>query len=264
MYCNSMFENWLPTSEPPVPDVVADSEEVVCQALGTLRTQMASKLGLVDPTKKEFKIAWILDFPSFIWDEEEKRWAANHHPFTSPRDEDLDKLESNPGAVLAKAYDLVINGYECAGGSIRIHNPDVQSHVFRVLGMTPEQGRERFGFLLDALKYGAPPHGGIALGLDRWTMMLAGYAVALRFIHYSDGHGNLHLWGMVLVVALGLVVAVASIYLIYVLEILKFNRLRRQSLARRAEVEADGEPQVGAAAAAAREPQETVPRREVG
>ena len=116
----------------------------------------------------------MLDFPSFIWDDEEKRWAANHHPFTAPMDEDLAKLESDPGSVRAKAYDLVINGYECGGGSIRIHNPEVQSRLFAVLGMTPEQARQRFGFLLDALKFGAPPHGGIALGLDRWTMMLAG------------------------------------------------------------------------------------------
>ncbi len=154
--------------------VAADTEDAVCQALGTLRTQMAAKLGLVDPTKKVFKIAWVLDFPSFIWDEEEKRWAANHHPFTAPRDEDLDELESDPGSVLAKAYDLVINGYEVGGGSIRIHNPEVQSRLFKVLGMSEEQARGRFGFLLDALKYGAPPHGGIALGLDRLSMMLTG------------------------------------------------------------------------------------------
>ena len=116
----------------------------------------------------------MLDFPSFIWDDEEKRWAANHHPFTAPRDEDLSRLETDPGSVLAKAYDLVMNGYEVGGGSIRIHNPEVQSRLFKVLGMGEEQARARFGFLLDALKYGAPPHGGVALGLDRWAMMLAG------------------------------------------------------------------------------------------
>jgi aspartyl-tRNA synthetase len=153
---------------------VADREEVVAQSLGVLRTHLAQALKLVDPTKKDFKIAWVLDFPSFIWDDEEKRWAANHHPFTAPRDEDLPRLESDPGSVKAKAYDLVINGYECGGGSVRIHNPEVQSRLFAVLGMTPEQARQRFGFLLDALKFGAPPHGGIALGLDRWAMMLAG------------------------------------------------------------------------------------------
>jgi aspartyl-tRNA synthetase len=156
--------------------IVADKEDVVCQSLGTLRNHLAAQLRLIDPEKREFKVAWVLDFPSFIWDEEEKRWAANHHPFTAPMDEDLPKLESNPGSVRAKAYDLVINGYEIGGGSIRIHNPDVQSRVFAVLGMSPEQARQRFGFLLDALKFGAPPHGGIALGLDRLSMMLAGTA----------------------------------------------------------------------------------------
>jgi aspartyl-tRNA synthetase len=154
--------------------LVADKEKIVCQALGTLRAHLASLLKLYDPKKPNFKILWMVDFPSFIWDEEEKRWAANHHPFTAPRDEDLDKLETDPGSVRAKAYDLVINGYECAGGSIRIHSPEVQSRVFSVLGMSREQAKQRFGFLLDALTYGAPPHGGIALGLDRWTMMLAG------------------------------------------------------------------------------------------
>ena len=153
---------------------VADKEEVVCQSLGTLRNHLAAQLQLFDPAKPEFKVAWILDFPSFVWDEEEKRWAANHHPFTAPMEEDLAKLESEPGRVRAKAYDLVINGYECGGGSIRIHDPEVQSRVFAVLGMSPEQARQRFGFLLDALRFGAPPHGGIALGLDRMCMMLAG------------------------------------------------------------------------------------------
>jgi aspartyl-tRNA synthetase len=152
---------------------VADKEETVCQALGTLRTQLAATLKLYDSSRPEYKIAWVYDFPSFLWDAEDKRWAANHHPFTAAMDEDLDKLETDPGSVRAKAYDLVINGYEAGGGSIRIHNPDVQTRVFAVLGMAPDQARQRFGFLLDALKYGAPPHGGIALGLDRWTMMLA-------------------------------------------------------------------------------------------
>jgi aspartyl-tRNA synthetase len=135
---------------------------------------LASELKLYDSTRKEFKLAWVIDFPLFIWDKEEKRWAANHHPFTAPMDEDLPLLESDPGKVRAKAYDLVLNGYELGGGSIRIHNPEIQSRVFSVLGMSPEEARQRFGFLLDALKHGAPPHGGIALGLDRWTMWLAG------------------------------------------------------------------------------------------
>ncbi|HTU23484.1 MAG TPA: aspartate--tRNA ligase [Gemmataceae bacterium] len=150
------------------------SEDLVCKVLGALRTQLAATLGLIDPSRRDFKVAWVVDFPSFIWDEEEKRWAANHHPFTAPRDEDLAFLESEPAKVRAKAYDLVINGYEAGGGSIRIHSPEVQSRLFAVLGMAPEQARQRFGFLLDALKYGAPPHGGIALGLDRLTMILSG------------------------------------------------------------------------------------------
>ena len=163
---------------------VADKEAVVCDALGALRQHVATQLKLytnwwergVDakPTADDFKIVWVTDFPSFIYDEEEKRWAANHHPFTAPRDEDLQYLESDPGKVKAKAYDLVMNGYEVGGGSIRIHNPDVQSRLFSVLGMSIEDAKARFGFLLDALKFGAPPHGGIALGLDRWAMMLAG------------------------------------------------------------------------------------------
>jgi aspartyl-tRNA synthetase len=153
---------------------VADTEDVVCSALGALRISLATTLKLYDPTKLEFKLAWVVDFPLFTWDADDKRWASNHHPFTAPAAADLDRQEIDTANVKAQAYDLVINGDECGGGSIRIHNPEVQSRVFGVLGMTPEQGRERFGFLLDALKYGAPPHGGIALGLDRWTMMLAG------------------------------------------------------------------------------------------
>jgi aspartyl-tRNA synthetase len=156
--------------------LAADTEDAVCQSLGAVRQQLAGTLKLIDPAKKEFKATWVVDFPSFLWDEEEKRWVANHHPFTAPRDEDLDRLESDPGSVRAKAYDLVINGYEAAGGSIRIHDPEVQARVFKVLGMSEEQARQRFGFLLEALRSGAPPHGGIAPGLDRMAMILAGTA----------------------------------------------------------------------------------------
>lgn len=153
---------------------VADSEGVVCDALGALRTHLAQQLNLIDPAKKDFKLLWVVDFPMFTWSEEDQRWAANHHPFTAPRDEDLPLLESDPGKVRAKAYDLVLNGYEVGGGSIRIHTQEVQSRVFSMLGMPLEEAKKRFGFLLDALQSGAPPHGGIALGLDRWCMILAG------------------------------------------------------------------------------------------
>jgi aspartyl-tRNA synthetase len=147
----------------------------VLEELGRVRQHLAEQvLKLLDPSKQDFKAAWIVDFPLLLWDKEEKRWVANHHPFTAPMDEDLPHLESGPGKVRAKAYDLVINGYETAGGSIRIHHPEVQTRLFALLGMTAEQARQRFGFLLDALRSGAPPHGGIAFGLDRWTMLLAG------------------------------------------------------------------------------------------
>jgi len=155
--------------------LVADSEAVVSDALGGVRTYLANKLGLL-ANSTAFHFAWIVDFPMFAWDEEEKRWAAIHHPFTSPRDEDLHLLESDPGKVRAKAYDLVLNGYEVGGGSIRIHRQDVQNTVFKMLGMGVDEAKARFGFLLDALQSGAPPHGGIALGLDRFAMLLAGTA----------------------------------------------------------------------------------------
>jgi aspartyl-tRNA synthetase len=153
---------------------VADQGGVVCDALGGLRTYLGQKLGLIDAAKGQYMVAWVVDFPMFGWDEEEKRWNALHHPFTSPRDEDLARLETDPGKVHAKAYDLVLNGYELGGGSIRIHRQDVQSRVFKMLGMEADEAKARFGFLLDALNSGAPPHGGIALGLDRLCMILSG------------------------------------------------------------------------------------------
>ncbi len=126
-----------------------------------------------------FRLLWVTDFPMFEWDETEQRWNAAHHPFTSPHENDMDKLESDPGAVRALAYDVVLNGTELGSGSIRIHRQDIQARIFNALGMSPEEQQARFGFFLEALQYGTPPHGGIALGLDRIVMILAG-AESLR------------------------------------------------------------------------------------
>ncbi len=151
---------------------VADSATITNEALGRLRGHLGDILGFTD--KNTFKFVWITDFPLLEWDEEAKRHTAVHHPFTAPRDEDIPLLDSDPGKVRAKAYDLVLNGSEIGGGSIRIHDQSVQSKMFSMLGIGTEEAREKFGFLLDALEYGAPPHGGLAFGLDRLVMILTG------------------------------------------------------------------------------------------
>jgi aspartyl-tRNA synthetase len=163
-------------SESTVGPEVKQHDRAVYTAAGLLRLALAQKYaerhGAFKPG--DFRFLWVTDFPMFEWDEEGQRWAAAHHPFTSPHERDMDKLESDPGAVRALAYDIVLNGTELGSGSIRIHRQDIQAKIFRALGMSDEEAKERFGFFLEALTYGTPPHGGIALGLDRTVMILAG------------------------------------------------------------------------------------------
>ena len=152
--------------------LVADKDSVVYASLGALRCELASRYELIEPGK--FNLLWVTDFPLFEYSEEEARYVAMHHPFTSPKDEDIELLDTDPGAVRAKAYDIVLNGVELGGGSIRIFNSELQAKMFEKLGFTPEQAMERFGFLINAFRYGTPPHGGMAYGLDRMVMLMTG------------------------------------------------------------------------------------------
>ena len=149
--------------------IISDKKQIVKQALGTLRLNLGKKLNLIS---NNYELLWVIDFPAFEYSEEENRYVACHHPFTAPKDSDIDKLLNDKANCYSKAYDIVINGYEAGGGSIRIHDQDVQKKMFEALELTDEQIKEKFGFFVDALKYGTPPHGGLALGLDRLTMLL--------------------------------------------------------------------------------------------
>ncbi len=150
---------------------VADEWKITCNALGAVRAKLGKDLNLIK--KNHFEFAWVNDFPLFEWNEDEDRWEAAHHMFSMPKEEFLDDMEENPGAVIGDLYDLVCNGYELASGSIRIHNPEIQKRIFNIVGFSEEEANEKFGFLLKAFKYGAPPHGGIAPGLDRLVMIMA-------------------------------------------------------------------------------------------
>jgi len=160
---------------PPAGSTVlfaADTWELTSRVLGALRLKLGEELGLIDESRFDF--LWVEDFPMFEWDEQEQRWNARHHPFTRPAPEWEERFDQDPGQAIAVAYDLIANGNEIGGGSLRIHEPELQARVFDLLQITPEQQRLKFGFLLDALAMGAPPHGGIAFGLDRMVMVLAG------------------------------------------------------------------------------------------
>ena len=173
-FSEEYLANILKTAEAEPGDLllfVADKPSVVTAALGALRIEMAKRRGLIDENKLAF--TWVVDFPMFEYSEEEKRYVAMHHPFTSPREEDIPLLATDPGKVYAKAYDMVLNGTEIGGGSIRIHRRDVQDAVFHAIGLSEEQAQEKFGFMMGAFEYGAPPHGGLAFGLDRLVMIMA-------------------------------------------------------------------------------------------
>ncbi|MEG0829009.1 MAG: aspartate--tRNA ligase [Anaerovoracaceae bacterium] len=167
--------------------IVSDKKQVVFDSLGFLRREIAGQMGLLDD--KQYNLLWVVDFPLYEHDEETGQYHAKHHPFTSPRTEDLDKLESDPGNVKAQAYDIILNGVELGGGSIRIHDRQLQEKMFKVLGLTQEEIDSKFGFLVEAFKYGAPPHGGLAYGLDRLVMLLTGEKSIREVIAFPKNQG---------------------------------------------------------------------------
>jgi aspartyl-tRNA synthetase len=168
--------------------ILAGEKRKTQTALGTLRLEVADQLELRDPNK--FAPLWVVDFPLLEWDEDDERFFAMHHPFTSPKQEDMDLFDSNPGDMRANAYDFVINGVEIGGGSIRIFNPEIQQKMFSALGIDKQEADEKFGFLLDAFKYGAPPHGGIAFGFDRWCAVFGGSDSIRDFIAFPKNNAG--------------------------------------------------------------------------
>ncbi len=174
-YSDDELRGWLERGGANPGDlmlILAGATKKTRKQLNELRLEMGSRLGLRDPQK--FSCLWVVDFPLFEWDDETQRYYAMHHPFTAPNPEDVDKLDTDTGAVRATAYDMVVNGNELGGGSIRIHDSELQDHMFRLLGLSEDEARYKFGFLMDAFKYGAPPHGGLAFGFDRFVSILAG------------------------------------------------------------------------------------------
>ena len=174
-FTDDQLKKWLERGDAKPGDlmlILAGQTMKTRKQLCELRLEMGSRLGLRDPQK--FSCLWVVDFPLFEWDDETQRYYAMHHPFTAPNPEDIDKLDSDTGSVRATAYDMVVNGNELGGGSIRIHESDLQNTMFRLLGLSEDEARYKFGFLMDAFKYGAPPHGGLAFGFDRFVSILAG------------------------------------------------------------------------------------------
>ena len=185
------LNNWADTCKASSGDLIlilAGEKDKTRKALSSLRLHLAEELGLRNPA--EFAPLWVLDFPLLEWDEETNRYHAMHHPFTSPKPEDIEKLDTDPAAVRANAYDLVLNGNEIGGGSIRIHNRDLQKLMFKHLGFSDEEAKEQFGFLMEAFEYGAPPHGGVAFGFDRLCAIIGGQENIRDFIAFPKNNSG--------------------------------------------------------------------------